>query len=158
MNLNQKLSANFTLSEMVKSETALRHGLDNTPGQTEVDNLKLLAEKVLQPIRDHYKRGVKVNSGFRHPEVNAAVGGSKTSDHCKGQAADIEIPGVANADLAEWIKDNLEFTQLILEFYTPGVPDSGWVHVSYDKSNLKKQVMTAMKENGKTVYKPGIIA
>ena len=153
-----KLTENFTLSEMVKSETALRNGLDNTPGDAEIANLKLLAEKVLQPIRNHYKTGVKVNSGFRHPEVNAAVGGSKTSDHCKGQAADIEIPGVANANLAEWIKNNLEFTQLILEFYTPGIPDSGWVHVSYDKSNLKKQVMTAMKENGKTVYKPGLIA
>jgi len=153
-----KLTENFSLSEMIKSETALRHGLENNPGEAEIANLKLLAEKVLQPIRNHYKTGVKVNSGFRHPEVNAAVGGSKTSDHCKGQAADIEIPGVANADLAEWIKDNLQFTQLILEFYTPGIPDSGWVHVSYDKSNLKKQVMTAMKENGKTVYKPGIIA
>jgi hypothetical protein len=158
MDLNQRLSPNFTLSEMVKSETAVRRGLDNTPGQTEVDNLKILAEKVLQPVREHYKKGVKVNSGFRHPEVNAAVGGSKTSDHCRGQAADIEIPGVANADLAEWIKNNLDFTQLILEFYTPGIPDSGWVHVSYDSSNLKKQVMTAMKENGKTVYKPGLIA
>jgi zinc D-Ala-D-Ala carboxypeptidase len=153
-----KLTENFSLSEMIKSETASRRGLDNTPGDAEIANLKTLAEKVLQPIRNHYKRGVHVNSGFRHPEVNAAVGGSKTSDHCKGQAADIEIPGVANADLAEWIKNNLEFTQLILEFYTPGIPDSGWVHVSYDKSNLKKQVMTALKENGKTVYKPGLIA
>jgi len=99
-----------------------------------------------------------VNSGFRHPNVNAAVGGSKTSDHCQGQAADIEIPGVANADLAQWIVSNLDFTQVILEFYTPGVPDSGWVHVSYVEGNLKKQVLTAMKENGKTVYKPGLIA
>jgi hypothetical protein len=153
-----KLTENFTLSEMVKSETALRQGLDNTPGATEIANLKLLAEKVLQPIRDHYKKGIKVNSGFRHPNVNAAVGGSRTSDHCKGQAADIEIPGVANADLAEYIKDNFKFTQLILEFYTPGVPDSGWVHVSYDPGNLKCQVMTAYKKNGKTVYEPGIIA
>jgi hypothetical protein len=153
-----KLTENFTLSEMVKSETALRQNLDNTPGDTEVANLKLLAEKVLQPIRDHYKKGIKVNSGFRHPNVNAAVGGSRTSDHCKGQAADIEIPSVANADLAKWIKDNLKFTQLILEFYTPGVPDSGWVHVSYDPGNLKCQVMTAYKKNGKTVYEPGIIA
>ena len=153
-----KLTQNFTLSEMVKSETALRQGLDNTPGDAEIANLKRLAEKVLQPIRDAYGKGIKVNSGFRHPNVNAAVGGSRTSDHCKGQAADIEIPGVANAELAEWIKDNLEFTQLILEFYTPGIPDSGWVHVSYDPSNLKKQVLTAMKENGKTVYKPGLIA
>jgi hypothetical protein len=153
-----KLTENFSLAEMTKSETALRHDLDNTPGEVETANLKRLAEKVLQPVRNHYKKGVKVNSGFRHPEVNAKVGGSKTSDHCKGQAADIEIPGVANADLAEWIKNNLEFTQLILEFYTPGIPDSGWVHVSYDPANLKKQVMTAMKENGKTVYKPGLIA
>lgn len=153
-----QLSENFSLSEMVKSETALRYDMDNTPGDAEIANLKTLCEKVLQPVREHYGKGVKVNSGFRHPEVNAKVGGSKTSDHCKGQAADIEIPGVANADLAEWIKNNLEFTQLILEFYTPGVPDSGWVHVSYDSSNLKKQVMTAMKENGKTVYKPGLIA
>jgi len=153
-----KLTENFTLAEMTKSETALRYDMDNTPGEAEVANLKLLAEKVLQPVRDHYKRGVKVNSGFRHPEVNAKVGGSKTSDHCRGQAADIEIPGVANADLAQWIADNLEFRQLILEFYTPGVPDSGWVHVSYVEGDNKKQIMTAMKENGKTVYKPGLIA
>lgn len=153
-----KLTENFTLSEMIKSETALRHNLDNTPGDAEIANLKRLAEQVLQPVRDHYKTGVKVNSGFRHPNVNAAVGGSKTSDHCQGQAADIEIPGVANADLAQWIVSNLDFTQVILEFYTPGVPDSGWVHVSYVEGNLKKQVLTAMKENGKTVYKPGLIA
>ena len=153
-----KLTENFSLSEMTKSETALRQGLDNIPGDEEIENLRKLAENVLQPIREAYGRGVKVNSGFRHPDVNAAVGGSRTSDHCKGQAADIEIPGVANADLAQWISENLEFRQLILEFYTPGVPDSGWVHVSYVEGDNKKQVMTAMKENGKTVYKPGLIA
>ena len=152
------LTKNFTLSEMVKSETALRHGMDNTPGETEIANLKQLAEKVLQPVRDAYGKGVKVNSGYRHPEVNAKVGGSKTSDHCKGQAADIEIPGVANADLAKWITENLDFTQVILEFYTPGVPDSGWVHVSYDPANLKKQVLTATKKDGKTVYLQGLVA
>jgi zinc D-Ala-D-Ala carboxypeptidase len=152
-----KLSENFTLAEMTKSETASRHGLDNTPGPQEIENLKKLCLNVLQPIRNHYKRGVHVNSGFRHPEVNAKVGGSKTSDHCKGMAADIEIPGLANGELAIWIKDNLEYTQLILEFYTPGIPDSGWVHVSYDPNNLKKQVLTAMREDGKTVYKPGLI-
>lgn len=152
------LTTNFTLAEMIKSETALRHDMDNTPGDAEIASLKLLAEKVLQPVRDHYGKGVKVNSGFRHPEVNAKVGGSKTSDHCKGMAADIEIPGVPNHELAEWIQANLEFTQLILEFYTRGVPDSGWVHVSYDPANLKKQAMTATKENGKTVYLPGLLA
>lgn len=153
-----KLSNNFTLSEMIKSDTALRHDMDNTPGDVEIENLRKLCVNVLQKVRDHYGKGVKVNSGFRHPEVNAKVGGSKTSDHCMGQAADIEIPGVPNAELAEWIKDNCEFRQLILEFYTPGVPDSGWVHVSYVEGDNKKQVLTAMKENGKTVYKPGLIA
>lgn len=152
------LTANFTLSEMVKSEAALRHNMDNTPGEKEIENLKRLAEKVLQPVREHYQRGVKVNSGYRAPAVNQKVGGSPTSDHCKGQAADIEIPGVANADLAKWITENLEFTQVILEFYTQGVPDSGWVHVSYDPQNLKKQNLTAVKKDGKTVYLPGIIA
>jgi uncharacterized protein YcbK (DUF882 family) len=152
------LTANFTLSEMVKSETALRHDMDNTPGEAEIASLRLLCEKILQPAREHYGKGVKVNSGFRHPEVNAKVGGSKTSDHCKGQAADIEIPGVANADLAAHIVDTYKFTQVILEFYTPGVPDSGWVHVSYDPANLKNQVLTATKKDGKTVYLPGLVA
>jgi zinc D-Ala-D-Ala carboxypeptidase len=152
------LTANFSLAEMVKSDTALRHDMDNTPGEAEIANLKTLCEKVLQPVRDHFQTGVKVNSGFRHPEVNAKVGGSKTSDHCKGQAADIEIPGIANADLAVWIMDNLTYTQLILEFYTPGVPDSGWVHVSYDPANLKKENLTATKQNGKTVYIKGLVA
>jgi len=152
------LTKNFTLEEMIKSETALRHGMDNTPGENEIGNLKVLCEKVLQPVRDHFGKGVKVNSGFRHPDVNAKVGGSKTSDHCRGQAADIEIPGVANADLATWIKDNLQFRQLILEFYTPGVPDSGWVHVSYVAEDNKKEVLTATKKEGKTVYLPGLVA
>ena len=153
-----QLTKNFSLAELTKSETALRHDMDNTPGAAEIANLTELAGKVLQPVRDHFGKGVKVNSGFRHPEVNAKVGGSKTSDHCKGQAADIEIPGVPNAELAEWIKDNLEFRQLILEFYTPGIPDSGWVHVSFVDGDNKKQVMTATKQNGKTVYLPGLVA
>ena len=152
------LSANFSLHELTKSETALRMGLDNTPDDEAIENLRLLCEKVLQPVRDHYGKGVKVNSAYRSPESNAAVGGSKTSDHCKGMAADIEIPGVANADLAQWIMDNLEYTQLILEFYTPGIPDSGWVHVSYDPNNLKKQELTATKVAGKTTYLPGLVA
>jgi len=153
-----QLTANFSLHELTKSETALRMGFDNTPGEAETEALRLLAEKVLQPVRDHFGKGVKVNSGFRSAESNAAVRGSRTSDHVKGQAADIEIPGVPNADLAQWIMDNLEYTQLILEFYTPGIPDSGWVHVSYDPNNLKKQELTAMKVAGKTQYVPGLVA
>lgn len=151
------LSPNFTLNELSQSEYALRNGIDNTPPPEVVANLKNLAVNVLQPIRDHFKRGVKVNSGYRNPAVNKAIGGSPTSDHCKGQAADIEIPGVPNHELAEWIKANLKHTQLILEFYTKGIPDSGWVHVSYDHTNLKCQQLTAVKENGKTVYLPGLV-
>jgi hypothetical protein len=152
------LTTNFSLHELTKSEIALRLGLDNTPSETETAALKMLAEKVLQPVRDHFGKGVKVNSGFRSIAVNQATGGSKSSDHVRGQAADIEIPGVPNAELAQWIMDNLDYTQLILEFYTSGIPDSGWVHVSYDPNNLKKQELTATKIAGKTTYLQGLIA
>jgi zinc D-Ala-D-Ala carboxypeptidase len=152
------LTKNFTLEEMTKSETALRYDIDNTPNEQEISAMKLLAEKVLQPVRDHFGKGVKVNSGFRNQDVNQKVGGSRNSDHTRGQACDIEIPGIPNAELAEWIKDNLQFNQLILEFYTPGVPDSGWVHVSYIPEDNKKQVLTATKKDGKTVYLPGLVA
>jgi hypothetical protein len=151
------LSANFTLKELTKSDTAMRLGLDNTPDDEALENLKTLCEKVLQPVRDNFGR-VTVNSGYRSPESNAAVGGSKTSDHCKGMAADIEVDGVSNPDLAQWIMDNLEYTQLILEFYTQGQPNSGWVHVSYDPNNLKNQELTAVKVAGKTQYLNGLVA
>jgi len=151
------LSTNFTDKELTRSDTALRLGIDNTPDAQTLKNLKLLCEKVLQPVRDHFGT-VTVNSGFRSGATNVATGGSKTSDHCLGRAADIEVPGVPNTELAQWIMDNLEYTQLILEFYTPGIPDSGWVHVSYDPNNLKKQELTAMKVAGKTQYVPGLVA
>lgn len=151
------LTKNFSLAEMKKSETALRLGLENEPDEAQLAALKDLAENVLQPIRDHFGP-TKVNSALRTLPVNRAIGSSDNSDHVKGMAADVEVPGVANADLAQWIVDNLEFRQVILEFYTPGVPDSGWVHVAYNPADNKKQVLTAMKENGKTVYKPGLIA
>jgi zinc D-Ala-D-Ala carboxypeptidase len=150
------LSVHFTLEELTHSETAERKGLDNTPNETVIANLKVLCEQVLQPVREHYGKSVKVNSGYRSPEVNASVGGSKTSDHCKGQAADIEITGIANGDLAKYIVENFKFTQVILEFYTQGIPDSGWVHVSYDPMDLKCQALTAVKKDGKTVYLPGL--
>jgi len=154
-----RLSKNFTLQEFTKSQTALRRGIDNTPEGEHLEAAKVLFEKVVQPVRDHFGPTV-INSGYRGPELNEAVGGSSRSQHCKGQAVDIECPGVANADIANWIVDNLEFDQVILEFYTPGIPDSGWVHVSYNNHSdeQRKSILTAMKEDGKTVYKPGIIA
>ena len=152
------LSANFTLKELTKSDTATRLGLDNMPDDEALENLKTLCEMVLQPVRDHFGKSVTVNSGYRSPESNAAVGGSKTSDHCKGQACDLEIDGIPNPELAQWIMDNLDYTQLILEFYTQGQPNSGWVHVSYDLNNLKKQELTAVKVAGKTQYLQGLQA
>jgi len=153
-----QLSKNFTLQEFTKSQTALRMDIDNTPEGEHLEAAKVLFEKVVQPIREHFGPTV-LNSGYRGPKLNEAVGGSAKSQHCKGQAVDLEVPGVANADIAQWIVDNLDFDQVILEFYTPGIPDSGWVHVSYNPDGeQRKSILTAMKENGKTVYKTGIIA
>jgi zinc D-Ala-D-Ala carboxypeptidase len=151
-----KLSKNFSLAEFTKSQTAERKGIDNTPKGEHLDAAIALFENVVQKVRDHFGPTV-INSGYRSPDLNDAVGGSATSQHCKGEAVDIEVPSVPNGDLAEWIRDNLDFDQLILEFYTPGIPDSGWVHVSYktDGSN-RKSVLTAARIDGKTVYSEGI--
>ena len=151
-----RLSANFSLQEFTKSQTALRQGLDNTPNEEHLVSAKELFENVVQKVRDNF--GVTViNSGYRGLALNEAVGGSTKSQHCKGEAVDIECPGTPNYDVANWIQENLDFDQLILEFYTPGIPDSGWVHVSYKTEGNRKSILTAMKEDGKTVYKPGLI-
>ena len=151
-----RLSENFSLQEFTKSQTALRQGIDNTPGEEHLANAKELFANVVQKVRDNFGPTV-INSGYRGPALNEAVGGSSKSQHCKGQAVDIECPGKPNYDVASWIESNLDFDQLILEFYTPGIPDSGWVHVSYNPAGNRKSVLTAMKENGKTVYKQGLI-
>lgn len=151
-----QITKNFSLHELTKSETAIRNGIDNTPDDEAIRNLTLLARNVLQPIRDAWGP-VKVNSAYRGPRVNSIIGGSKNSDHMRGMAADIEVTGISNADVALWIEKRLPFRQLILEFYQPGVPDSGWVHVSYDENDLKQQSLTAIRENGKTVYLAGLI-
>ena len=144
-----KLSDNFSLAEMTKSQTALRKGIDNTPTEAEVAKLKLLCEKVLQPVREHFGRPVTVNSGFRCLKLNRAIGSKDTSQHRKGEAADIEIPGVPNKELAEWIRDNLEFDQLILEFYRDDDPAAGWVHVSFKDGDLRNQCLTIGKSGTK---------
>jgi zinc D-Ala-D-Ala carboxypeptidase len=151
-----RLSKNFTLSELTKSQTATRRGIDNTPSLTAIDNLQLLVDNVLQPVRDHFKKPVDISSGYRSPQLNVAIGGSATSHHCLGMAADFEIMGMDNKELAIWVRDNLKFTQLILEFYNDGDTNSGWVHVGYDARDLKQQVLRARKVNGKTVYSQGL--
>lgn len=142
-----KLSENFSLQELLKSQTAERKGISNKPEKPEhVTNLQTLCEKVLQPVRDHFARPVVINSGYRCPKLNKAIGSSSKSQHTKGLAADIEIPGVSNKELAQYIKDNLPFDQLILEFYNGVDPSSGWVHVSYvDDDKNRKQALTINK-------------
>ena len=151
-----KLSANFSLGELTKSETAIRKGIDNSADEIVIAHLQALVDSVLQPVRDKFG-SVRVTSGYRSPLLNSSIGGSKTSHHCYGFAADFEVVGKDNRELAIWIRDNLEFTQLILEFYTTGDPNSGWVHCSYDAQDLKKQVLTATKVDGKTKYVTGIV-
>jgi zinc D-Ala-D-Ala carboxypeptidase len=150
-----QLSKNFSLTELTKSQEAIRNGLDNTPSPAAIANLLTLVCMLLQPVRD--KVGpIIVISGYRSEVINGAVGGSKTSDHMQGFAADIESTSISNLEIAHLIVKNFKFTQVILEFYVEGDPNSGWVHVSYDKNNLKCQTLTAVKRNGKTVYLPGL--
>ena len=144
-----KISENLSLKEVVKSNTATRLGIDNEPTSEHLENLIIIAEKVFQPIREHFKTPIGISSGYRSKELNTAVRGSSTSDHCKGMALDLDadiFEGVSNKEIFEFIRDNLEFTQLINEF------NYSWVHVSYDKNNLKKQILTAEKKNGRTKY------
>lgn len=148
-----KLSANFSLNELTKSDMAIRHDIENTPSMQVIENLQDLVTNILQPLRDKFGP-IVVTSGYRSQALNKAIGGSTTSDHCLGYAADFEA-SIDNRELAIYIRDNMSFTQLISEFYD-GRPDSGWVHCSYNSLDLKGQVLTASKVNGRTQYANGI--
>ena len=148
-----KLSRNFTLQELIKSDTAIRLGIDNNPNADQIEKLKELSENILQPVRDQFGR-VKVTSGFRSEELCLAIGSSVNSQHAKAEAADFEVIGVDNAELADWINMNLPYDQLILEYYTPGEPNSGWIHCSYIPEGRRASFLHAYKSEGKTKYKP----
>ena len=147
------LTRNFTLSELTKSDTAIRKGIDNNPNSEQIEKLKVLCEKILQPVRDHFGR-VKVTSGFRSPILCQAIGSSINSQHARAEAADFEVIGVDNCELADWIHRELEWDQLILEFYTPGEPNPGWIHCSLIEGTPRASFLHAFKEDGKTKYKP----
>ena len=149
-----KLSDNFSLNELTKSQTAERKGIDNTPGPNHQENLKSLCEMILQPVRDHFGQVVSVSSGYRSPELCVAIESSTQSQHAKGEAADFEIFGVSNKELADWINENLDYDQLILEYWKESDPNSGWVHCSYTDGSNRKQYLRAYKENGSTKYEP----
>ena len=153
-----QLSKHFNLKEFTKSETAIRKRIDNTPNLEHTNNLKIVCEKILEPVRKHFGKPVRINSGYRGPALNTAVGGSAKSQHCNGEAVDFEIDGLANPELAKWVAENCDFDQIILEFYDPKEgPNSGWVHASYSKGKNRKQKLTAVTVSGKTVYKPGFV-
>ncbi len=150
-----KLSENFTIKEYIKSQSATRHGIDNSLSDEHLENAKKLFENVVQPVREEF--GVTIiTSGYRSPELNEKIGGSSRSQHCKGEAVDLECIHASTAEVAFWIEKNLDFDQLILEFYKPGDPNSGWVHVSYKDEGNRKSTLTASKINGKTVYTKGL--
>ena len=149
------LSKNFSLKELTASQTAARKGIDNTPSPTHPDNLKSLCTSILQPIRDHFSQGVTVSSGYRSEKLCLAIGSKITSQHASGCAADFEIFGVSNKELADYIDQNLDYDQLILEYWKgEDEPNSGWVHCSYTDGNNRKQYLRAYKENGSTKYEP----
>ena len=161
-----KLSNNFTLHELTKSQIATRMGISNDPTAEHYDNLVALAANILQPISDAYKKPVIVSSGYRSVPLNARLKGSITSQHCFGEAADFEIVGIDNYELALFISMNLDFDQLILEFYVPGIPNSGWVHCSFKRTPMdvlrenmgtlnRKSILTARSGKEGTVYLPG---
>jgi zinc D-Ala-D-Ala carboxypeptidase len=156
-----RLSKHFTLSEFTKSQTATRRRIRNHPSPADIKAIKLLCEKVLEPVREHFGKPVVISSGYRSPALNRAVGGAARSQHAKGEAADFEIPGVSNVEVCRWMEKNLNYDQLILEFYTPGIANSGWVHVSY-REPYRNAELTARRVRKwgrlRTEYVRGIVA
>jgi len=148
------LSKSFTLNELTKSQEALRLDINNTPNDEHIENLKILCENILQPVRDFYGMPVSVSSGYRSAALCEAIGSSSKSQHTKGQAADFEIFGITNKDLADWIITNLDYDQCILEFWNPNEPNSGWVHCSYNSAGNRKQYLRASKINNVVMYYP----
>lgn len=148
-----QISKHLSLKEVTKSNTATRLGISNNPTSEHLENLKLIAENIFEPLREHFKKPIGISSGYRSQRLNKAVKGSATSDHCKGQALDIDAEifgGLTNKEIFDFIKDNLEFKQLIWEYGDEQNPN--WVHVSFDPNNNKKQVLVTLKGGGYANY------
>jgi hypothetical protein len=150
-----QLSKHLSLAEVMRSETAKRKGISNMPTEEHLSNFRLLAENVFEPIREHFGVPIHISSGYRSKALNTAIKGSLSSQHCTGEAIDIDMDGtsITNAQIFNYIKDNLNFDQMIWEFGTDKNPD--WVHVSYESTGKqRKQILKAVKVNGKTSYVP----
>ena len=152
-----KLTANITLDELTKSQVAERKGINNNPSPAQIENLKALAVNILQPVRSHFDKPLIISSGFRCAQLCLEIGSSVNSQHVADNgaaAADFEIPGVDNLQLAIWIKNNLDIDQGILEFYREGEPTSGWIHCSYSSESNRNQWLKAKRVDGKVNYTP----
>lgn len=150
-----QLSKNLSLAEVIRSETAKRKGISNMPTPEHIENFKKLAENVFQPIREHFGVPIHISSGYRSKALNTAIGGSLSSQHCKGEAIDIDMDGtsITNKQIFDFVKDNVNFDQMIWEFGTDVNPD--WVHVSYNSDGpQRKQILKAVKSGGATKYLP----
>jgi zinc D-Ala-D-Ala carboxypeptidase len=148
-----RISKHISYREGVKSNTATRLGIDNTPGDYELGNMQLIAEKVFEPLRAWVGGPVKINSFYRNKELNMAIGGSQRSQHCEGRAIDLDdtFAHKTNKEMHDWIRDNLNFDQLIYEFGDDNNPD--WVHVSYvSEDQNRNRCLRALKKNGRTTY------
>lgn len=155
------LSPHFSLAELTRSDTAARYGIDNRPDAAGIEKLRRVCTDILEPVRAQFGRPVIVNSGYRSPALNARIpGASNGSQHTLCEAADLEVPGVPNHDVALWIAGGSlprGFGQLILENHVPGVPSSGWVHCSLPTARLRGQVLTMQRVQGRTVYLKGLV-
>jgi len=148
------ISEHVSKNEGTRSITALRLGIDNTPGEKEMENMKLIATKIFEPLRKYVGGPIKINSFYRCPALNKAIGGSKKSQHCQGRAMDIDdtFEVMSNSTMFNWIQDNLSYDQIIWEFGDEYNPD--WVHVSYvNEESNRNRALQAYRKNGKTKYK-----
>jgi len=148
------ISKHISLKEGVFSQTATRRDLDNTPNEEQLDNMKLIGEKVFEPLREWVGGPIKINSFFRGLPLNTAIGGAKSSQHMKGQAMDIDdtFGNATNAEMYKWVKENLDFDQMIWEFGDDKNPN--WVHISYvSPEKNRNRCLLAYKKNGKSKYK-----
>jgi len=148
-----QLSKNFSLKEMINSATASRLNILNEPTNIHQDNLKALCENILEPLREYYEsRPIIISSGFRSPALCMKLGSSHTSQHCQGEAVDFSIPAFDNKNVASHIKNNFDFDQLILEYYEDGIPDSGWIHVSFKKDGSNRKESLTKDKSGYKVW------
>ncbi len=147
-----KITEHFTYEEVVFSQTASRYDIDNTPSEQELEKCTIFAQRILEPVRAHFGKHISPSSWFRSQALNEAIGGSESSQHCKGEACDFEVSGVSNKDVVKWIYDHLSFDQIILEFHDEKDPNSGWIHCSYRQGHNRMQCLRSYRDKNSRVH------